>query len=119
MERLNKVAKDFTDTRRLDVTDFSYLNHLIKVIYPRSGFGDRHLDRGEELDNSVNTLIEAQSELIRNLKHAKDDFNYCLHRPVPNDTPFFKECDLYSTEYNWAHYRCLRSLGCGLEKDVE
>lgn len=119
IERLNKVANDFLDSRRLDLTEFSYLNHLIKTISPRSGFGDRHLDRGEELDDKIDALIKAQSQLIRNLKHSKDDFNYCLPRPIPGGANFFGEYDLYSTEYNWAHYRCLRSLGCGLEEDVE
>lgn len=119
IERLNKIADDFLNTRRLDLTEFSYLNHLIKIIYPRLGFGDRYLDRGDELDDSIDALIKAQSELIRNLKHAKDGFNYCYPRPIPDDTPFFGEYDLYSTEYNWAYYRCLRSLGSGLEKDVE
>jgi hypothetical protein len=119
IERLNKVADDFLNTRRLNLTEFSYLNHLIKIIYPRTGFGDSHLDRGDELDDSIDALIKAQSELIRNLKHAEDGFNYCYPRPIPDDTPFFGEYDLFSTEYNWAYYRCLRSLGCGLEKDVE
>jgi len=119
MERLNKISGDFLDTRRLDVTEFSYLNHLIKTIYPRSEFGDRHLDRGDELDDKIDALIKAQSKLVRNLKHAEDGFNYCVHRPVAGNTPFFGEYDLYETEYNWTYYRCLRSLGCGLEKDVE
>jgi hypothetical protein len=106
MERLNKVADDFLETRRLNVTEFSYLNHLIKIIYPRSGFGDDYLDRRDELDDDIDALIKAQSQLIRNLKHAEDDFNYCYHRPVPDETPFFGEYDLYDTEYRWAHYRC-------------
>jgi len=119
VERLNKVADGFLNTRRLDFTEFSYLNHLIKTIYPRSGFGDQHLDRGDELDENIDALIKAQSQLITNLKHSKDDFNYCLPRPVPEGTPFFGEYDLYSTEYNWTHYRCLRSLTCGLEEDID
>lgn len=119
IERLNKVADDFLDARRLDLTEFSYLNDLIKIVYPRTGFGDSHLDRGDELDDSIDALIKTQSELITSLKHANDDFNYCYPRPIPDDNQFFGEYVLYSTEYDWAHYRCLRSLGCGLEEDVE
>lgn len=120
MERLNKVADDFLDSRRLKLNEYSYLNHLIRLIYPRTGFGDDHLDRGEELDKNIDVLIKAQSSLIKNLKHSKDDFNYCVPRPfATGDKPFFGEYDLYSTEYRWAFYRCLRSLGCGLEKDVD
>lgn len=119
IERLNIVADDFLETRRLDMTEFSYINHLIKTIYPREGFGDRYLDRGEELDDRIDGLIKAQSQLVRNLKYSIDGFNYCLPRPARGDTEFFGEYDLYSTEYKWAHYRCLRSLGCGLEEDVD
>jgi hypothetical protein len=119
IERLNIVAHGFFESRRLDLTEFSYLNHLIKIIFPRSGFGDDHLDRGDELNEVIDIMIKSQSSLVKNLKHSRDGFNYCVPRPVPDDQPFFGEYDLYDTEYNWAYYRCLRSLGCGLEEDVD
>lgn len=123
IERLNKISHDFYENRRLKMREFAYINYLINIVYPtdESTFGDKYLERGDELDEEIDTLLSAQAELVRALKHVEDRFRLCLEYPVPmEDGRFlFGDYNLRDTEYRYCFQRCLRSLIGGREEDLE
>lgn len=123
IERLNKVSYSLYDNRRLKMREFAYINYLIQIVYPadESEFGDKYLDRGDELDEEIDTLLSTQAELVRALKHVEDRFRLCIEYPVPMpDRKFlFGDYDLRDTEYRYCFQRCLRSLIGGREEDLE
>lgn len=123
IERLNIVSHGFYENRRLNMREFAYINYLIKLVYStdESKFGDQYLDRGDELDEEIDTLLSTQAKLVRVLNHVEDRFQLCLEYPVPmNGGKFlFSDYDLHDTEYRYCFQRCLRSLIGGREEDLE
>lgn len=123
IERLNIVSHGFYENRRLNMREFAYLNYLIKLVYStdKSEFGDQYLDRGDELDEEIDMLLSTQAKLVRALDHIEDRFRLCLEYPVPMDNGkfLFADYDLRDTEYRYCFQRCLCSLICGREEDVE
>lgn len=123
IERLNKISHGLYENRRLKMREFAYINYLIQIVYPvdESKFGEKYLDRGDELDEVIDTLLSTQAELVRALNHVEDQFRICTEYPVPMpDTKFlFGDYDLRDTEYRYCFQRCLRSLIGGREEDVE
>lgn len=123
MERLNKVSHDLYESRRLKMREFAYINYLIDIVYPadESAFGDKYLERSDELDEEIDTLLSTQAELVRGLKHVEDRFRLCLEFQVPmEDGKFlFGDYDLRDTEYRYCFQRCLRSLIGGREEDLD
>lgn len=123
IERLNKVSYRFYENRRLKMREFAYINYLIQIVYTadESSFGDKHLDRGDELDEEIDTLLSTQAELVRALKHVEDRFRLCIEYPVPmSDGKFlFEDYDLRDTEYRYCFQRCLKSLIVGREEELE
>jgi len=116
IERLNRVSHEFYQTRSLDQREFSYLNYLIKLIYPidKSHFGDDQLEPQKELNEDIDTLLSTQSHLVTGLNHVEDGFRICLEKPVPRESKFlFGEYDIRDSEYRYCFYRCIRSLGAG------
>ncbi|AKH98652.1 MULTISPECIES: TFIIB-type zinc ribbon-containing protein [Halobacteriaceae] len=123
IERLNKVSYDFYENRRLNMKEFAYINYLINIVYPvdKNEFGNQHLERGEEPDDDIDTLLSTQAKLVMALNHVEDRFRLCLEYSVPmRDGKFlFADYDLRDTEYRYCFQRCLRSLIGGREEDVE
>jgi hypothetical protein len=123
IERLNIVSHGFYENRRLKMREFAYVNYLIKLVYStdESEFGDQYLNRGDELDAEIDTLLSTQAKLVRALDHVEDRFRFCTEYPVPmNHGKFlFSDYDLLDTEYRYCFQRCLRSLVCGREEDIE
>jgi len=123
IERLNIISRNFYESRRLNLREFAYINYLIKIVYPadESQFGDDQLDRGDDLDDTIDALLSTQAELVTALNHVEDRFRLCLKYPVPmNDGKFlFGDYDLRDTEYRYCFQRCLRSLIGGREEDVD
>jgi hypothetical protein len=123
IERLNKISHKFYETRRLQMQEFAYLNHLIKIIYKtdESRFGDQYLDRGDELDDDIDLLLSSQSHLVSGLKDVEDEFRLCLEFPVSMESGrfLFGDYDLRDTEYRYSFHRCLRSLIGGRQEDVD
>jgi len=116
IERLNRAAHSFYQTRALDQRQFSYLNYLIQLIYStdESKFGDKQLEPQEELDEEIDALLSTRSHLIPGLNHVEDGFRICLEKPVPTESRFlFGEYDIRDSEYRYCFYRCIRSLGAG------
>ncbi len=103
--------------------EFAYINYLINIVYPveDSEFGDEYLDRGDELDDDIDTLLSAQGELVRALDHVEDRFRLCLEYPVsmPDQRFLFGDYDIRDTEYRYCFQRCLRSLIGGREEELE
>lgn len=123
IERLNKISHDFYENRRLKMREFAYINYLINIVYPadESAFGDKYLERGDELDDEIDTLLSAEAELVGGLKHIEDRFRICLEYPVPQEDGkfLFDDYDIRDTEYRYCFLRCLRSLIGGREEDLE
>lgn len=123
IERLNVVSHHFYENRRLNQKEFAYLNHLIKLIYPedRSNFEDKYLERGDELDETIDALIDAQAEVINALNHIEDRFRLCVKYevPMPDQKYLFSDYNIYDSEYRYCYQRCLRSLISGRPEDVE
>lgn len=124
IERLNITAHDFYDTRRLDHSQFSYLNNLIQIILSVDSdrFGDEYLERDtESLDSVIQDLIGSRSEVVNALNHIEENFRLCLEYPVPpiNERFVFGEYDLKDTEFRQCFFRNLRSLMGGKEEYVD
>jgi hypothetical protein len=124
MERLNKISYDFYETRRLNHREFSYLNYLIKIIYPedRDNFGDEYLERGEDIDDRIDALLDAEAQLVTALDQIEDQFRLCLKPspPLPlNPTFLSEEYNIYDSEYRYCYWRCIESLIGGSEKNLD
>lgn len=123
MERLNAISHDFYENRRLNNREFSYLNYLIKIIYPedRGDFGNEYLQRGDSIDDRIDALLDAQAQLVNALNHVQDRFRLCIKYPVPmKDSKFlFGDYLLYDSEYRYCYQRCLRSLISGSEEYLD
>lgn len=123
IERLNKVSHGLYENRRLKMREFAYINYLINLVYStdESEFGNQYLDRGDELDEEIDTLLFTQAELVRALDHVEDRFQLCLEYEVqmPDGRFLFGDYDLRDTEYRYCFQRCLRSLIGGQEEDLE
>lgn len=123
IEHLNRISHELYESRRLDYPNFSYLNHLLKLVYSadEDEFGDDYLERDERLDDRIEAAVESQSMLLSALRHVEDDFRICLKYPVPrtNEKFLFGEYDIRDTEYRYGHWRCLKSLMGGEEEQKE
>lgn len=123
MERLNLMSHQFYETRALNEKEFSYLNHLIKLIYAesRSEFGDKYLDRGEELDETIELLIDTQAQIITRLRFLRDGFSIPIEYEIPKSNGKFlhEDYNIYPSEYEYCYWRCIRSLAAGKHEEVD
>lgn len=123
IERLNKVSYGFYENRRLKMREFAYINYFINLVYSTddSEFGSQYLNRGDELDDEIDTLISTQAKLVRALDHVEDRFRLGLEYDVQlsGGKFLFGDYDLRDTEYRYCFHRCVRSLIGGREEDLE
>lgn len=114
MHRLNHASYQLIEERGFPMTQFAYLNYIIKIIYPEpeDKFGDKYLEQGDELDEEMRTLLSTQSELVPGLNHVEDQFRFCVQYPfpMPESKFLFGEYALYDSEYRNCLHRNLRSL---------
>lgn len=113
--RLNRGSSGLPTENRMMMSEFLHPTKYIKNIYANmDDFGDDvHLEDSEmnELQEQLDTLLDANSTLIAVLKHLREKFAIAIEvkSNVGNWNSFFGSYNFPHTEYWLCSERCMRS----------
>lgn len=117
IRRLNHVSNEFQKNlhRGLPITDFGYVTYVLKQVYEAEDFGEKLLDEPHEFDENIEVVREAYTELIYQLRRARNEFDVCIkkRRFTGQMENFASDYIRLQSEYGLCFERCIESLICG------
>lgn len=117
LTRLNHISNIFFEEEQtgIPVADFGYIAYILKQIYPASGFGEKQLQDPRELDEEIEVLRDAYTELISAFRDARNQFAICVKRDgfTGDFEDFASDYELMQSEYGLCFERCVKSIVCG------
>lgn len=121
LTRLNLISRRFLEENGIPVDDFGYLAYLIRQICPQAGFGKKQLQDPRELDEEIEAVRDAYTELVNAFRNARDRFSICTRRDgfTNQMEDFASDYRLWQSEYGLCFERGVKSIICGDRENYE
>ncbi|WP_254280664.1 hypothetical protein [Haloarcula marina] len=114
--RLNQMSYGFYNEleQGIPVSEFGYLAYVLNQIYGLEDFGVELVEERPESTEKIESVIDAYSELIFRLQHARNQFTVCIRKDEFTNRfeNFASDYNRFQSEYGLCFRRCLNSVIC-------